>query len=957
MSLRDMFIDIGFNVDDKKLVAADRSVDKYKNSAKGAGSATQKFSGFIDRAEKRLDKFNKRTKKSNNELGSMAKRLAGAALAVGSFSALKSTISGWTDAATDQIEAETKLAAVMKNTAGMTEVQIKGVEQYASKLQGLGIIGDEVSLSATQQLATYQLQADTLKTLMPGMNDLLAQQKGYNATQGDAVTIGNMVGKVMAGQVGALSKAGINFSEAQEKVLKFGTEQERAAMLAEVLQQNVGGVNAAMRKTDPGKIASATNAFGDMREELGKKVLPLQGKFAEWFETKIPTIQRRMGGVVDFAVGKFDNLTAFVDGTLLPGFNDMIRFFGSEVDPRFERIGELAGDLAHTFFPELGTEGFNLKDNLGQLTTDGLDLVIAGLQWTIDNKGLVRGAIIAVSSAWALQKGLVIGLTVAKGALTVATWAQIAADKAETLAIGALYVKDYALVGVKYSLAGAQWALNAAMTANPIGLVIAGVAALGAGFVLLYKKSETARKFMDDLWTGLKTGAEDSINFVIGKVNEGIDVLNKLKLPDFIPGIGGKGVDIEKFGTVDFTNEKTAGQNANGTDNWRGGLTWVGERGKELLNLPKGAQIIPHDKSKDILAGSKNHLSDMKQTVIRGAAPIFNMHYTQAVSQQFEQPPIDFSGVTHALRAISQRDPVSHSDAKEEMPVLQPKVELSGVKSLLKAFKPLAVQKNESSRDTPRTTQPAQPKSGLSGLKSILKEGHTLQDQTDVSKPKTRVLDFDFTKLFSPKKPDEPKMNSLDPKVTKALIRMSLERKQVVQPKVELSGLKSAVKELKPKLMQSDTPKIKKVKSEDLEIKPLIPTKPETSRENQVIEPKVELSGLKDILKEYAPNWYRTEAEKQDKPQVLDFDFKKLFSPQKPEEPKDTARMQQDESGSSKPVSQIIKFESTVTVNVKGTADEVLKSALIRETREVIKREIEKVGKQLYHGNYVEVIG
>lgn len=35
--------------------------------------------------------------------------------------------------------------------------------------------------------------------------------------------------------------------------------------------------------------------------------------------------------------------------------------------------------------------------------------------------------------------------------------------------------------------------------------------------------------------------------------------------------------------------------NAAGTDNWRGGLTWVGEKGPELLNLPQGSQIIPND--------------------------------------------------------------------------------------------------------------------------------------------------------------------------------------------------------------------------------------------------------------------------------------------------------------------------------------------------------------------------
>lgn len=39
------------------------------------------------------------------------------------------------------------------------------------------------------------------------------------------------------------------------------------------------------------------------------------------------------------------------------------------------------------------------------------------------------------------------------------------------------------------------------------------------------------------------------------------------------------------------------GNNAEGTDFWKGGLTWVGERGPELLNLPTGSQIINHQRS------------------------------------------------------------------------------------------------------------------------------------------------------------------------------------------------------------------------------------------------------------------------------------------------------------------------------------------------------------------------
>ncbi|WP_018265560.1 hypothetical protein [Methylosinus sp. LW4] len=39
------------------------------------------------------------------------------------------------------------------------------------------------------------------------------------------------------------------------------------------------------------------------------------------------------------------------------------------------------------------------------------------------------------------------------------------------------------------------------------------------------------------------------------------------------------------------------GQNADGTDNWRGGPTWVGERGPELVNLPRGSSVTPNAQS------------------------------------------------------------------------------------------------------------------------------------------------------------------------------------------------------------------------------------------------------------------------------------------------------------------------------------------------------------------------
>ena len=174
-----------------------------------------------------------------------------------------------------QMENELKLATVMKQRMGVTEEEISQVKELASEQQKLGIIGDEVQLAGAQQIATFATESDTIKTLIPAMNNLLAQQKGYNATASDAVSIGNLMGKVLQGQTSALTRVGITFTEAQENVLKYGTEEQRAAMLAQVITDNVGEMNEALRNTPTGQMEALKNDIGDVKEQIGATLQPL----------------------------------------------------------------------------------------------------------------------------------------------------------------------------------------------------------------------------------------------------------------------------------------------------------------------------------------------------------------------------------------------------------------------------------------------------------------------------------------------------------------------------------------------------------------------------------------------------------------------------------------------------------------------------------------------------------
>lgn len=237
----------------------------------------------------------------------------------------------------------------------------------------------------------------------------------------------------------------------------------------------------------------------------------------------------------------------------------------------------------------------------------------------------------------------------------------------------------------------AQTGLNAAMTANPIGAVILAIEALIAVGVLLYKNWDTIKAGAQSLWNKFKTvsikigtafsGAFDKVKNAAKTALEWVG--DKLSwLNDKIESIpilgslykGAKGVLGDAIEWVDnattgnrsgtstgttqtTTNSKTtttAGPvktttsttttvpkptpssllslpglgKATGTPYWRGGLTRVNERGGEIMNLPSGTQIIPHDVSVKAAGGRSVTVNVNIQGNVIG-----NREYTEQVGE------------------------------------------------------------------------------------------------------------------------------------------------------------------------------------------------------------------------------------------------------------------------------------------------------------------------------------
>jgi hypothetical protein len=114
--------------------------------------------------------------------------------------------------------------------------------------------------------------------------------------------------------------------------------------------------------------------------------------------------------------------------------------------------------------------------------------------------------------------------------------------------------------------------------------------------------------FFKQMFSGIVQQFKSSINIWLSILNFVISNINKMQIniPDWVPTIGGKtfGFNIPQIPML-----------AKGTNYFQGGLAMVGERGRELVNLPRGSSVAPNNRTESILSS------------MTGGAQRFNVTY------------------------------------------------------------------------------------------------------------------------------------------------------------------------------------------------------------------------------------------------------------------------------------------------------------------------------------------
>lgn len=340
-----------------------------------------------------------------------------------------------------------------------------------------------------------------------------------------------------------------------------------------------------------GSIRRLTAHFETIIKKIGEDLLPLADKLISWAEGLMVWFDKLSPSTQKFVeqVGALIGVLALVSGTIMVTVASL----------GFLKIGLMA------FIPEVtataGAVGAVQTAGIGLIGTIGLvaaGIAAAGLAFYYaynHSETFRKGVLDGLDSIKKFVETQVIPLVNSIGAKFLAFWNSIAPDLLKIFQSIAQKIRD--VWGLLWPVLSAEaklaWDLIKAIVSNSVDVI------LGLLTVII--------KFLSGDWKGsweaagnlIKTVFNNALNFLKTMVTDFYN-LGKSIISSFIAGFTSMSIPSPSISAPSIPSGKL-GFNAQGTDDWRGGLTWVGEEGPELLSLPPHSQIFSNPKSMDMV--------------------------------------------------------------------------------------------------------------------------------------------------------------------------------------------------------------------------------------------------------------------------------------------------------------------------------------------------------------------
>jgi len=444
------------------------------------------------------------------------------------------------------------LATAIGNKVGVDDEAIQSGQNLLLTFTG---IRDE----AGRGNKIFSRASQAIVDVTAAMNKGVVSSEGLKAS---SIQVGKALNDPVKGMT-ALRKVGVAFTEQQQKQVKAmvasGDRLGAQKVILAELNREFGGAAAA--STTAGQKLGVV--FGNIKERIGTAVLPFLDRFETFLAARLPGavdvalgvlggLARGLKAIFDLVIrgdftaafqrafhveedspvigfilrlrGLLADLAGWITGTAVPAVGRFARaagpelaagikaaadFIGTWLLPSLRMLGEfLTGSVvpalrdlgvvfAQTLLPALRTVApvvggvllvafravaFLLRDVLGP--------VLRGLA------GFVRENRTVITA---------LAVTVGTAAAVYYTWR---AATAAVALVQTLFAKGMLLVrGAVLSAQAAVWLFNVALRANPIGIVVTALLALGAGLVYAYRHSETFRRIVDGAFRGIAAAA------------------------------------------------------------------------------------------------------------------------------------------------------------------------------------------------------------------------------------------------------------------------------------------------------------------------------------------------------------------------------------------------------------------------------------------------------------------
>jgi TP901 family phage tail tape measure protein len=523
--------------------------------------------------------------------------------------------------ATESAEAFSYMAMAGWKTEDMLE-GIEGVMYLA------GATGED--LASTSDIVTDALTAFGLKASDTNrFVDVLAQTANNANTDvskmGEtfqyvapvAGSLGYSVEDVSVG-IGLMANSGIKASKAGTALRSMLTNLAKPSKSVQAAMDELG---ISLTNSD-GTMKSFSELMGDMRTKFSGLTEAQKASYAATIAGK--TGMSGLLAIVNSSQDDFDKLTESINNstgaaenmynvandnlngklTILKSTVESIAIsFGEKLSPHIEKVTD--------FFQKMAEKVNNLSDDQVNMIIKiaavaaaiGPLLLVGGKLFTFGGK-LVKG-IRKLKSVFTMAQIAMSALSPA-GLIAIAvitTIAVVAAvvykhwDKIKPVITGAWEKIKEVFEKIKEKLESSTGVVGAVY--HNIKSYIDNIKLMASGIIQFVKgvftgnwKSawEGVKKIFSGIFGNLALVVKAPLNGVIGLINTAINHLNEIQIdvPDWVPVVGGKhfGGNIP---TIPFLYT--------GVKFWKGGLASVNEKGGEIIDLPRGSRVIPHDES------------------------------------------------------------------------------------------------------------------------------------------------------------------------------------------------------------------------------------------------------------------------------------------------------------------------------------------------------------------------